>query len=326
MFLKDLFIKKLVNKQTLKEVKMFYNINLKYLQIILVFTLIAAFITLVDVRKVFDILSNSKINYFIFAFVLFLLALFLNSLKFYILINSFINFKLIDILKINAQGQAGNLLLMNGFVVDIYKYFKLKKKIDNFTSFTLVFIDRFISLFFKIIFFIIIFNIYNFFFLNFYIQATLTMSTMFVALSIFAFFNFKKIINPIFKVKILLKKKKIILSIYNLIKKKIFFFLTINFFIHVNITLIYVCIFKSLMLEEFILNIILLNTIIETLSQLSLILPGSREVITISTFRFMNINFEESIVSATFFLVLSYISIIMFNLIIIFIKKINLNN
>ena len=80
------------------------------------------------------------------------------------------------------------------------------------------------------------------------------------------------------------------------------------------------------MLEEFILDIILLNTIIETLSQLSLILPGSREVITISIFKFMNINFEESIVSATFFLFLNYISIIMFNLIIIFIKKINLNN
>jgi len=326
MFLKDLLIKKLVNKQTIKKVKIFYNINLKYLQIILVFALIATFITLLDVRKVFDILSNSKINYFIFAFALFLLAMFLNSVKFYILINSFINFNLIDILKINAKGQAGNLLFMNGFVVDVYKYFKLKKKIDNFTSFILVFIDRFISFYFKIIFFIIIFNIYNIFLLNFYIQKILAISTIFIALSIFVFFNFEKIINPIFKIKKLLKKKKIILNIYHSIKKKIFFFLTINFFIHTNITLIYVCIFKTLMLEEFILDIILLNTIIETLSQLSLILPGSREVITISIFKFMNINFEESIVSATFFLFLSYISIIMFNLIIIFIKKINLNN
>ena len=209
MFLKDLFIKKLVNKQTIKEIKIFYNIYLKYLQVILVFTLIAAFIALVDVRIIFDILSNSKINYFIFAFALFLLAMFLNSVKFYILINSFTNFKLIDILKINAKGQAGNLLFMNGFVVDVYKYFKLKKKIDNFTSFMLVFIDRFISLFFKIIFFIIIFNIYNIFLLNFYIQEILAISTIFIALSIFAFFNFEKIINPIFKIKKLLKKKKL---------------------------------------------------------------------------------------------------------------------
>jgi hypothetical protein len=321
MVLKELFIKKLINKQSLKKIKIFLNIYHKYLQAILVFALITVFIALVDVRKIFEILSSVKINYLIFSFTLFLLAMFLNSIKFYILINSFINFKFIDILKINAKGQAANLLLMNGFAVDVYKYFKLKKKINSFTSFMLVFIDRFISLFFKIIFFTIIFNVYNIFLLNFYIQEVLAISIIFIALSVFVFANFEKIITPIFKIKKLLKKKNIILNIYHSIKKKIFWFLTINFFIHTNITLIYVCIFKSLMLEDFIFDIILLNTIIETLSQLSLMLPGSREVITISIFNFMNINFQESIVSAFCFLFLNYISIIVYNFIIIFLKK-----
>ena len=67
------------------------------------------------------------------------------------------------------------------------------------------------------------------------------------------------------------------------------------------------------MLDDFILSIILINPILETISQLSLILPGIRETITILTLKLINIDMQIGILAAFLYSFLTYLTLLIYN-------------
>lgn len=74
------------------------------------------------------------------------------------------------------------------------------------------------------------------------------------------------------------------------------------------------------MLDDFILAIVLINPILETVSQLSTLLPGIRETITILTLKLMNIDLQTGILTAFLYNFLTYLTLLIYNILIIFLK------
>jgi len=304
-------------KKKLKHTKIAFKKYKKYTQFTFILIFIIFLIKIIDTNQLFKILEEVKIEYILIALLLFLSLIFFVFLRSFIIIKKFTSFKFIEFFKINIYGLTANSITFTSFANDIFKYYSIKKRIDAFNSFTLVLFDKLITFYFKIFYLIFLFNVANIFLINFYTKYILTISVITIILFIYLFLNFKNIFTFILKKKLIKKKKYLfICSNFDYVSKKIFLFITINFFVLINLTLIYICIFKSLMLDDFILSIILINPILETISQLSVILPGSREAITILTLKLMNIDVQIGILAAFLYSFLTYLTLLIYNILI----------
>jgi hypothetical protein len=299
-----------------------FNKYKKYIKISFFLIFILFLIKIIDFNQLLKIIKEVKIGYIFLALLLFFNSIFLVCLRSFILIKKFTNLKFFDFLNINVYGLTANSITFTSFAADIFKYYIIKKEISAYNSFTLVLFDKLITFYFKIIYFIFLFNIANIFLLNFYIEHILVLSLIIVFLSIYILHNFEKVFKFILNNKIIEKKKYLfICSNFNYVAEKIFLFLAINFLVLINITFVYVCIFKSLKLDDFLLPIILINPILETLSQLSIILPGIREMITIFALKLMNIEVQTGILTAFVYSFLTYVSLLISNLFVILFSK-----
>lgn len=304
-------------KKKLKHTKIAFDKYKKYVQFTFILIFIIFLIKITDTNQLFKILKEIKIEYILIALLIFLNSIFLVSLRSFILIKKFTSFKFMEFFKISVYGLTANSITFTSFANDIFKYYSIKKRIDAFNSFALVLFDKLITFYFKIFYLIFLFNVANIFLINFYTKYILTISVIIIILFIYLFLNFKNIFTFILKKKLIKKKKYLfICSNFDYVSKKIFLFITINFFVLINLTLIYICIFKSLMLDDFILSIILINPILETISQLSVILPGIRETITILTLKLMNIDLQIGILAAFLYSFLTYLSLLIYNILI----------
>lgn len=305
-----------------------YNLikeNRLYFKIILFSLLIVFFIHNLDYGLLKKSLLQINKGYLFLLYITFLSIPLINSLRWFLFIKKFYETSFKKIFENISEGHVVSALSNTGVAVDAYKFFFLKEKYSITDIMILIIIEKFLSIYYKLLFTIIVFNMFNFVSLNFYKYQIFLISIIFLL----TLFFIDKILISVLKIKYL---KKIIQKLNLSFVENIFLSIRDNFFtlffghfLLIFITMIgYLFVCLSLGLKSQITGILVLSNIVETISQLQFILLGLREFVSAISFQILNMDFSTSILIGFLITIFSSISIISSNLLYFALKKIQI--
>tara|TARA_B100000965_G_scaffold406839_1_gene449439 strand:+ start:4381 stop:5292 length:912 start_codon:yes stop_codon:yes gene_type:complete len=257
------------------------------------------------------ILSFKKINIKeIFIIYLFFLILpLLMTIRWFIIVSNFSKIKFIEFFKNIVTGFSFSLIFSSTLAIEAAKFIKIKRELGNKKSIILIFLDKFLALFFKIIF--VIFGILIYLNLKNYDNFNLIIALIILLILLtFVFFNLNKLIIFFSKKFSLGKNLKTVNAISLILKKNILKLFLINFCIQVLNIFIYFLIFLFLSKNSFLIQLLIFVPLVELLSQLQFIIFGMKELSTVFLFGYINISKELALVGALIYTFVDYLIVI----------------
>jgi len=244
---------------------------------------------------------------------LFLMLPLLMTIRWFIIVSNFSKIKFIDFFRNIVAGFSFSLIFSSTLAIEAAKFVKIKKELGNKKSIILIFIDKFLALFFKIIFILFILIIYLYYYIDSNINYLIISVISFLFL-IIIFLNFNKLI--------LLFSGKIFDKIAKVIKKEILKLFFVNLLIQSLNIFIYFLIFLFLEKKFQIIELSILVPLVELLSQFQFLVFGMKELSTVFLFGYLDISKELALVGALMYTFVDYLIVISLYLF-LNIKKIN---
>lgn len=288
---------------------MFKNKILLSFKIAIFLILIFLCFKFINQNEFLSVLSQVKLTNIFLIYLLFLPMPFLMTVRWFIIIKNFSKISFLDFLKNIVHGFSFSLILSSTLALEAVKFIKIKKELGNKKSLSLIFLDKFLALFFKIIF--LVFGLIVFYYQKENNDVILILSLISLILLII-FFNLNKILNVLIKNFYFIKKYKIILDMSMLLEKNIFKLFSINLTIQLLNISVYYLIFLFLTDNHYFFKLMIFIPLVEFLSQLQFLIIGMKELSTVFLFTYINIPKETSLVGALVYVFVDYLIVISF--------------
>ena len=283
------------------------------LKITTFFLVVYLFLKFINQKNFLLIFTKINIKDVFIIYALFLMLPLLMTIRWFIIVSNFSKIKFIDFFRNIVAGFSFSLIFSSTLAIEAAKFIKIKKELGNKKSIILIFIDKFLALFFKIIFILFILIIYLYYYIDSNINYLIISVISFLFL-IIIFLNFNKLI--------LLFSGKIFDKISKVIKKEILKLFFVNLLIQSLNIFIYFLIFLFLEKKFQIIELSILVPLVELLSQFQFLVFGMKELSTVFLFGYLDISKELALVGALMYTFVDYLIVISLYLF-LNIKKIN---
>ena len=283
------------------------------LKITTFFLVVYLFLKFINQKNFLLIFTKINIKDVFIIYALFLMLPLLMTIRWFIIVSNFSKIKFIDFFRNIVTGFSFSLIFSSTLAIEAAKFIKIKKELGNKKSIILIFIDKFLALFFKIIFILFILIIYLYYYIDSNINYLIISVISFLFL-IIIFLNLNKLI--------LLFSGKIFDKISKVIKKEILKLFFVNLLIQSLNIFIYFLIFLFLEKKFQIIELSILVPLIELLSQFQFLVFGMKELSTVFLFGYLDISKELALVGALMYTFVDYLIVISLYLF-LNIKKIN---
>ena len=283
------------------------------LKITTFFLVVYLFLKFINQKNFLLIFTKINIKDVFIIYALFLMLPLLMTIRWFIIVSNFSKIKFIDFFRNIVTGFSFSLIFSSTLAIEAAKFIKIKKELGNKKSIILIFIDKFLALFFKIIFILFILIIYLYYYIDSNINYLIISVISFLFL-IIIFLNFNKLI--------LLFSGKIFDKISKVIKKEILKLFFVNLLIQSLNIFIYFLIFLFLEKKFQIIELSILVPLVELLSQFQFLVFGMKELSTVFLFGYLDISKELALVGALMYTFVDYLIVISLYLF-LNIKKIN---
>ena len=283
------------------------------LKITTFFLVVYLFLKFINQKNFLLIFTKINIKDVFIIYALFLMLPLLMTIRWFIIVSNFSKIKFIDFFRNIVAGFSFSLIFSSTLAIEAAKFVKIKKELGNKKSIILIFIDKFLALFFKIIFILFILIIYLYYYIDSNINYLIISVISFLFL-IIIFLNFNKLI--------LLFSGKIFDKISKVIKKEILKLFFVNLLIQSLNIFIYFLIFLFLEKKFQIIELSILVPLVELLSQFQFLVFGMKELSTVFLFGYLDISKELALVGALMYTFVDYLIVISLYLF-LNIKKIN---
>tara|TARA_B110000196_G_scaffold319595_1_gene338134 strand:+ start:376 stop:1281 length:906 start_codon:yes stop_codon:yes gene_type:complete len=283
------------------------------LKITTFFLVVYLFLKFINQKNFLLIFTKINIKDVFIIYALFLMLPLLMTIRWFIIVSNFSKIKFIDFFRNIVTGFSFSLIFSSTLAIEAAKFIKIKKELGNKKSIILIFIDKFLALFFKIIFILFILIIYLYYHIDSNINYLIISVISFLFL-IIIFLNLNKLI--------LLFSGKIFDKILKVIKKEILKLFFVNLLIQSLNIFIYFLIFLFLEKKFQIIELSILVPLVELLSQFQFLVFGMKELSTVFLFSYLDISKELALVGALMYTFVDYLIVISLYLF-LNIKKIN---
>ena len=283
------------------------------LKITTFFLVVYLFLKFINQKNFLLIFTKINIKDVFIIYALFLMLPLLMTIRWFIIVSNFSKIKFIDFFRNIVTGFSFSLIFSSTLAIEAAKFIKIKKELGNKKSIILIFIDKFLALFFKIIFILFILIIYLYYHIDSNINYLIISVISFLFL-IIIFLNLNKLI--------LLFSGKIFDKILKVIKKEILKLFFVNLLIQSLNIFIYFLIFLFLEKKFQIIELSILVPLVELLSQFQFLVFGMKELSTVFLFGYLDISKELALVGALMYTFVDYLIVISLYLF-LNIKKIN---
>ena len=283
------------------------------LKITTFFLVVYLFLKFINQKNFLLIFTKINIKDVFIIYALFLMLPLLMTIRWFIIVSNFSKIKFIDFFRNIVAGFSFSLIFSSTLAIEAAKFIKIKKELGNKKSIILIFIDKFLALFFKIIFILFILIIYLYYYIDSNINYLIISVISFLFL-IIIFLNLNKLI--------LLFSGKIFDKILKVIKKEILKLFFVNLLIQSLNIFIYFLIFLFLEKKFQIIELSILVPLVELLSQFQFLVFGMKELSTVFLFGYLDISKELAFVGALMYTFVDYLIVISLYLF-LNIKKIN---
>ena len=283
------------------------------LKITTFFLVVYLFLKFINQKNFLLIFTKINIKDVFIIYALFLMLPLLMTIRWFIIVSNFSKIKFIDFFRNIVAGFSFSLIFSSTLAIEAAKFIKIKKELGNKKSIILIFIDKFLALFFKIIFILFILIIYLYYYIDSNINYLIISVISFLFL-IIIFLNLNKLI--------LLFSGKIFDKILKVIKKEILKLFFVNLLIQSLNIFIYFLIFLFLEKKFQIIELSILVPLVELLSQFQFLVFGMKELSTVFLFSYLDISKELALVGALMYTFVDYLIVISLYLF-LNIKKIN---
>ena len=283
------------------------------LKITTFFLVVYLFLKFINQKNFLLIFTKINIKDVFIIYALFLMLPLLMTIRWFIIVSNFSKIKFIDFFRNIVTGFSFSLIFSSTLAIEAAKFIKIKKELGNKKSIILIFIDKFLALFFKIIFILFILIIYLYYYIDSNINYLIISVISFLFL-IIIFLNLNKLI--------LLFSGKIFDKILKVIKKEILKLFFVNLLIQSLNIFIYFLIFLFLEKKFQIIELSILVPLVELLSQFQFLVFGMKELSTVFLFSYLDISKELALVGALMYTFVDYLIVISLYLF-LNIKKIN---
>jgi len=291
------------------------------LKITTFFLVVYLFLKFINQKNFLLIFTKINIKDVFIIYALFLMLPLLMTIRWFIIVSNFSKIKFIDFFRNIVAGFSFSLIFSSTLAIEAAKFIKIKKELGNKKSIILIFIDKFLALFFKIIFILFILIIYLYYYIDSNINYLIISVISFLFL-IIIFLNINKLIL-LFSRKIFSKNNfKIFDKISKVIKKEILKLFFVNLLIQSLNIFIYFLIFLFLEKKFQIIELSILVPLVELLSQFQFLVFGMKELSTVFLFGYLDISKELALVGALMYTFVDYLIVISLYLF-LNIKKIN---
>jgi len=283
------------------------------LKITTFFLVVYLFLKFINQKNFLLIFTKINIKDVFIIYALFLMLPLLMTIRWFIIVSNFSKIKFIDFFRNIVTGFSFSLIFSSTLAIEAAKFIKIKKELGNKKSIILIFVDKFLALFFKIIFILFILIIYLYYHIDSNINYLIISVISFLFL-IIIFLNLNKLI--------LLFSGKIFDKILKVIKKEILKLFFVNLLIQSLNIFIYFLIFLFLEKKFQIIELSILVPLVELLSQFQFLVFGMKELSTVFLFSYLDISKELALVGALMYTFVDYLIVISLYLF-LNIKKIN---
>ena len=291
------------------------------LKITTFFLVVYLFLKFINQKNFLLIFTKINIKDVFIIYALFLMLPLLMTIRWFIIVSNFSKIKFIDFFRNIVAGFSFSLIFSSTLAIEAAKFVKIKKELGNKKSIILIFIDKFLALFFKIIFILFFLIIYLYYYIDSNINYLIISVISFLFL-IIIFLNINKLIL-LFSRKIFSKNNfKIFDKISKVIKKEILKLFFVNLLIQSLNIFIYFLIFLFLEKKFQIIELSILVPLVELLSQFQFLVFGMKELSTVFLFSYIGISKELALVGALMYTFVDYLIVISLYLF-LNIKKIN---
>ena len=291
------------------------------LKITTFFLVVYLFLRFINQKNFLSILTNISFVDILIIYLFFLMLPFLMTVRWFIFVSNFSKIKFVDFFRNIVTGFSFSLIFSTTLAIEAAKFLKIKKELGNKKSIILVFVDKFLALFFKIIFVVFILMIYLYFYTNSNINYVIILLISLLFL-IILFLNLNKLIFLFFN-KIFSRNNFLILNnVSKVIKKNILKLFLMNLLIQSLNIFIYFLIFLFLEKKFQIIELSILVPLVELLSQFQFLIFGMKELSTVFLFSYIDISKELALVGALIYTFIDYLIVITLYLL-LNIKKMN---
>lgn len=276
-----------------------FNFNQRNLyKLLFGFLSLAIIYFFVDIKKIFQSLSNINIKFVLLCILISIPLPFALAIRWYFIIENITKVDIPKFLKQYSYGVLLSELFSNPLMSDVAKFYFLNDKKKTF-KLELLFIEKIYAISIKILFLIFFFNLVNFLFLKKFVLLFLIISVLFFFLPFLLIKIFNKINTKLTLVNNIKKKFKFFFSNNNIKRRKVLLTeLFRNFIIH----LIYLIIFINFFSLEKSMILVFVSIIIETsLRFLYFNFLGAREILFLISSNFYSSPNEVIVLSSAIF-------------------------